>query len=76
VRHTSDQRSVRYIWPPGNSNAEKGPEVNADHLAPAAEWRDWSAFTSGPFSALEFPGGHMYLTDRWSEVWRTVEALV
>ncbi|MFI0786145.1 thioesterase II family protein [Streptomyces lydicus] len=49
---------------------------DADHLAPAAEWRDWSAFTSGPFSAVEFPGGHMYLTDRWAEVWRAVEALV
>ncbi|WP_310722954.1 alpha/beta fold hydrolase [Streptomyces sp. N2A] len=49
---------------------------DADHLAPAEEWLDWSAFTSAAFRTAEFPGGHMYLTDHWDEVWRTLEELL
>ncbi|MCX5403591.1 alpha/beta fold hydrolase [Streptomyces sp. NBC_00335] len=48
----------------------------ADHLAPAAEWLDWSTFTSGAFRTVQFGGGHMYLTEQWSELWKTLEELV
>ncbi|WP_406466481.1 alpha/beta fold hydrolase [Streptomyces hirsutus] len=48
----------------------------ADASVPAADWRDWEHYTSEAFRAVEMPGGHMYLTDSWPAVWRTVEALV
>jgi surfactin synthase thioesterase subunit len=48
----------------------------ADASVPAADWRDWAAYTSAGFRAVEFPGGHMYLTESWPDVLRAVAALV
>jgi surfactin synthase thioesterase subunit len=47
-----------------------------DRRVPEADWRDWSAYTDGPFRAVEFPGGHMYLTEHWAAVWTILEGLV
>lgn len=47
-----------------------------DHSVPEADWLDWAAFTSGPFEAVEMAGGHMYLTDDWPLIWKTVEELL
>lgn len=47
-----------------------------DHLVPEKEWLDWEAFTSAGFDAIEFVGGHMFVTDRWPELWKTLERLV
>lgn len=34
----------------------------------AAEVAQWQAATAAPLGSREFPGGHMYLTDRTDEV--------
>ncbi|MEV7814478.1 alpha/beta fold hydrolase [Streptomyces flaveolus] len=48
----------------------------ADASVPAPDWRDWAAYTSAGFQAVEFPGGHMYLTESWPAVLRAVAELV
>ncbi|WP_186785386.1 thioesterase II family protein [Streptomyces misionensis] len=48
----------------------------ADTSVPAADWRDWAAYTSAGFRTVEFPGGHMYLTESWPDVLRAVAELV
>ncbi|MGI5467548.1 thioesterase II family protein [Streptomyces sp. CA-132043] len=47
-----------------------------DPLAPEKEWLDWAAFTSEDFDTAEFTGGHMYLTECWPQLWKTLEQLV
>jgi surfactin synthase thioesterase subunit len=47
-----------------------------DVAAPRPLWRDWSTFTTDTFRSIEMPGGHMYLTDSWPTVWRTIEGLL
>lgn len=47
-----------------------------DTTVPVPEWLDWSAFTSAEFRSLEMPGGHMYLTSSWPELWKTIEGLL
>ncbi|TQF01913.1 alpha/beta fold hydrolase [Kitasatospora acidiphila] len=39
-----------------------------DALVSAAEVAQWQAATAAPLDSREFPGGHMYLTDRAGEV--------
>ncbi len=34
-----------------------------DELVSAADARQWKSFTTGSFSSVELPGGHMYLSD-------------
>ncbi|KPC60638.1 thioesterase II family protein [Streptomyces chattanoogensis] len=47
-----------------------------DHSVPVPDWLDWAAFAAGPFEAVEMAGGHMYLTDDWPLIWKTVEELL
>lgn len=47
-----------------------------DATVPVADWHDWAAYTSAAFRTAELPGGHMYLTESWPTVLRTVEELV
>ncbi|MEU5798793.1 alpha/beta fold hydrolase [Streptomyces sp. NPDC047813] len=47
-----------------------------DIAVPVADWRDWAAYTSAGFQSIEFPGGHMYLTESWPAVLRAVAELV
>ncbi|MEV8032185.1 alpha/beta fold hydrolase [Streptomyces sp. NPDC086182] len=49
---------------------------DSDPMVPAREWLDWSSFTSGPFRSVEMTGGHMYLTEDWPLVWKTLEGLL
>jgi surfactin synthase thioesterase subunit len=46
-----------------------------DASVPVTDWQDWAAYTSAAFRTVELPGGHMYLTESWPSVLRTVEEL-
>jgi surfactin synthase thioesterase subunit len=45
-----------------------------DRLVSAVEAREWRSATTGGFTALEFPGDHMYLVDRAPELLAAIEA--
>ncbi|MEU3031644.1 thioesterase II family protein [Streptomyces incarnatus] len=47
-----------------------------DASVPVTDWWDWAAYTSAGFWTVEFPGGHMYLTESWPAVLRAVAELV
>jgi surfactin synthase thioesterase subunit len=48
---------------------------DADAMAPVSGWMDWSRFTSACFGAIEMSGGHMFLTESWPLLWKTIEEL-
>jgi surfactin synthase thioesterase subunit len=47
-----------------------------DLLVSHADSMNWENWTSKSFQMRELPGGHMYLTEDWGLLWRTLEALL
>ncbi|MBW4718325.1 thioesterase II family protein [Saccharothrix obliqua] len=47
-----------------------------DVMVSAAASREWADHTSERFALLELPGGHMYFTEAFPLLWKTVEDLL
>ncbi|MGI5479417.1 thioesterase II family protein [Streptomyces lavendofoliae] len=47
-----------------------------DARVPVPQWEDWASYTSSTFDSAQFAGGHMYLTECWPVLWKTIEGLL
>ncbi|MBB5953677.1 surfactin synthase thioesterase subunit [Saccharothrix tamanrassetensis] len=47
-----------------------------DDAVPAEACLRWQAWTSSSFELIELPGGHLYFTEDWPRLWRTLESAV
>jgi surfactin synthase thioesterase subunit len=47
-----------------------------DALVSAADCAEWADHTTSAFQLVEVPGGHMYFTEAWPLLWKTIEAVL
>lgn len=48
----------------------------SDEALTSADLRDWASYTTSSFRWQEMAGGHMYLTEAWPQLWKTIEEAV
>jgi surfactin synthase thioesterase subunit len=53
-----------------------GVRGREDRLIPGSAVREWARLTTGPFRYVEVPGGHMYLAEEHTELFKEVREFV
>lgn len=66
----ADYRRLAPVRLPTPITAVRGAD---DVLVPVDHAQDWSEFSDVSFRFVELPGGHMYLTDCWPQLWELIE---